>query len=403
MKCKIYFMCLITIIFTFIITVPKLAYSSEDELSTKLNQEILSIIEHNQENYDSVKSLQSRLTVELKETFEDKGTLHAIQEEQIWSDSYHLRNDVLGSKYIGDSGPIVVNERGEGKQKGSVVALCKSAGTINIWSDESKLGYSPDNRTVTIVPSSMDNNLLLRENRLLKYQTLNGRPLKEVVLEIIDKCANFDTRADKVDGEDCILLEWSFENGIEVHVWVVPSKGYAIKKKQILVNDQVTDEYTTTLKEYSDGIWWINTVISSEGDYSEEISVDSLTLNNPLDPSIFTLAGTNIPHGTTIRDKILGYYYTYGQGTEIVGEDVDFALEAMKDSFEGNIEEKVNSEGGPTQVQLDSEKAPDELNEVESNQPLVGQSDSRNPLILPLVLGILAVIVAGVIIKVKVR
>jgi hypothetical protein len=79
--------------------------------------------------------------------------------------------------------------------------------------------------------------------------------------------------------------------------------------------------YETTLKEYLPGIWGLDSAnvikhgsqVNSNLGKKIEISVKSLTLNEPINPKTFTLAGTNIPIGTRIRDDISGLRYVFGE------------------------------------------------------------------------------------------
>ena len=97
-------------------------------------------------------------------------------------------------------------------------------------------------------------------------------------------------------------------------IWVVPSKGYCIKKVQDGSKGEIDNEYTTILKEYSPGIWWFDTVQAREAHRREtivsELSIDSLTFNESIDPDIFTIWGINLSHETKIRDEMQGTIYT---------------------------------------------------------------------------------------------
>jgi hypothetical protein len=74
-------------------------------------------------------------------------------------------------------------------------------------------------------------------------------------------------------------------------------------------------EYTTTLKKYPPGIWWFKTVKVGKfrrGDAmsSLDISINSLTLNEPIDPELFTIWGINATAKTKVYDEIRNITYT---------------------------------------------------------------------------------------------
>lgn len=90
-------------------------------------------------------------------------------------------------------------------------------------------------------------------------------------------------------------------------IWVVPSKGYCIKKVQC----GSRREYTTTLKEYSPGLWWFHTVqaraVSGSETIVSRLSVNSLTFNEPIDPDVFTVWGLDdVTPQTKVTDEMQG-------------------------------------------------------------------------------------------------
>lgn len=183
------------------------------------------------------------------------------------------------------------------------------------------------------------------ENPLLKYQSVfYGMTLPEAIVESTKARYRLTTKSDQVDTEDCILLSCSQPDppnpaAANMKVWVVPSKGYCIKKYQNIVNNEVTYEYIMTLKEYAPGIWWFDSVrvmysgkIVPDGGFVSTVSTNSVSVNKPIDPTVFTLAGTNIPYGTHVIDEIAGLNYIYGHGYRISQQDVDLVLDAIKNT-----------------------------------------------------------------------
>jgi len=322
---------------------PTLADTTSTEAYLKLTEEMRNIIDHNQENFDSVRLIHGTIKIISTISYKDKGSRVKEQTEEIWYDGSHFRADILESRFIGkETAPLLLEEDNMG---GRTTLEPEPVGCVKIDSFESRMSYRPG--TVHIYPPENDAGKVLRSTNLMHYQTIMGRTLKELIL----RSAAFTVKNETVNGDDCLLLEYyNAKYEIARKIWIVPSKGCCIKKTQLLQKGIVHEEYTTTLKEYLPGIWWFDSVKvktrrDSEGIFPDvrlELSVESVTLNEPIDPKTFTLAGTNIPPGTKVSDHISGLQYVYGAGYELAQEDVDLALDALKNSQDKPIKETVD-------------------------------------------------------------
>ncbi len=312
------FICCTLINFIFFSVNPALGDATSTEAYLKLTDEMRNIVDRNQKNFDSVRWIHGTVKIVSTNSYKDKGSRVKEQTEEIWYDGSHSRTDILESKFIGkETDPLLVEEDSRG---GKITFEPMPIGYTEIESIESKMLYHPSMQTVNISPPEQDARRYLRSIGLMDYQTITGSTLKEVVLRCAEKDYYFTVKSETVDGDDCLLLEYdNAKYDITRKIWIVPSKGYCIKKMQLQQKGIVHEEYTTTLKEYLPGIWWFDSVKAKTLGGGEEInpdrilelSVKSLTLNEPIDRKTFTLAGTNIPSGTRVHDEITGITYNY--------------------------------------------------------------------------------------------
>jgi hypothetical protein len=279
--------------------------ASED--SRKLSSEVLSAIEGNQATLDSVRTIQAILTKNSTHTHyvptnKDKelGSYKLIQKHKIRYDGNHFRIDQLEAKFTGD--------KVYRKSKPYV-------GTVHIDSPESIIDFEAVSNMVFIRPSEWNDRHKIRTNDMLRYQSARGATLKENILASAKNGYYFTATSDTVEGDNCVLLTCNYNNPeATLKIWIVPSKGYCIKKVQDGSKGEIDDEYTTTLKEYSPGIWWFDTVQAKRTSGPETVvcrlSVDSLALNEPIDPEIFTVWGIDISSETKIWDEMQSTMHT---------------------------------------------------------------------------------------------
>ena len=305
-----------------------------DNKAAGISNEILSIINGNQANLDSIHNMDVVLKRVGAYSFGVKGKRNLEEKIRIWDDKSHIRIDQLESKFVGDEKTNLLLEE---YNDGQAYFLPPPVGDVEIRSVEAKTNYYSDSSKVFIQPAEWLDKDKAGMNDMLKYQTVLGVTLKQNIIKSAKNGYYFNTKNESVDGDDCVLLSCYYpEQKVTLKIWVVPSKGYCIKKMQQSTMDKVYEEYVTTLKEYSPGIWCFDTVKANYQDLHEEdnsatieLSVESYKFNEAIDPQIFTIAGTNIPSGTKIIDKITGLKYVYGRGFELPDEDVDLALDEL--------------------------------------------------------------------------
>ncbi|MEJ2704944.1 MAG: hypothetical protein P8Z79_21105 [Sedimentisphaerales bacterium] len=231
--------------------------------SGKLSRDALSAMEGNQATLDSIRTMQATLTKSSSHSFSGKKGYNLEERHRIVCDGDHFRKDQLETWF-----------RGADEYRGYEKAL--PIGQVDIDSAQLNIDYFPPNSRVFVRPPKWSESYKIRTNDLMKYQSARGATLKEKTLKI----------------------------------WVVPSKGYCIKKMQDGSKGKIDDEYTTTLKEYSPGTWWFGTVKATKSTGLETVvcrlSLDSLIFNAPLDPDVFTVWGLDITSRTTITDEMQG-------------------------------------------------------------------------------------------------
>jgi hypothetical protein len=98
--------------------------------------------------------------------------------------------------------------------------------------------------------------------------------------------------------------------------------------------------------------------------------VESLRFNEPIHPGTFTIAGTNIPWGTPIVDKITGLNYVYGR-PQVYGEKVDLALDAVREAM------RAGANPGPSSNEA-SPNVPRAPPDVQGSASTVNQESGRS-------------------------
>jgi hypothetical protein len=360
--------------FLFFTVNPTLADATSNEAYLKLTDEMRDIVDRNQKNFDSTRSTHGTIKIISTNSFyHGKGSRVAEETVEFWYDGSHSRTDLLKSKFIGkETDPLLLEYE---STDGTAHIIPRSIGLTDIRSIESNMFYYPSRQTVFITPPKEEAGRDIRQINFFYYQTIMGRTLKEEVLRLAEHDQYFTVKNETADGDDCLLLEHhDTEYDITTKIWIVPSKGYCIKKRQVAQKGEVRVGYTTTLKEYLPGIWWFDSVKAinlggPEGinpDKKVELSVELLTLNKPIDPKTFTLAGTNVPYGTRVQDDISGLRYVYGTGYKLP-QDVDLALAAIEDSMERPVEETADLTEKPSQKETSKSKSSTEG--IENNDP----------------------------------
>ncbi len=284
------------------------------DLLKKLNPEVIAAMEGNQKTIDSIQTLQAVITLNSTHDYGEKGYRQMTQKLRIWYDGNNTRKDVLESRFTGkDTEPLSL---GQVEGEGQAYFEPPPVGDVEIQTSKSHIYYIPPTEYVGIYSSEKDKSEILWSNNITNYQSVIGHSLKEKILQSASLGYYFTTTSEKIGEDDCVLLSCDYSDvQMVLKIWVVPSKGYCIKKLQSIYKEKVANEYTTTLKKYSPNIWWFDTVKvgeSRQGDVitSSEISVNSLILNEPLHPDIFTVWGIDVTPNTKVHDEIQGTTYT---------------------------------------------------------------------------------------------
>ncbi len=295
---------------TFLVVIGVLLYVSNSTIAeqasagdlSRLSADALSAMEGNQATLDAIRTMQAIITKSSSHSFPDEKSYSLEEKHKIIYDGEHFRKDQLETRF-----------RGADEYKGYERAL--PIGLVDIDSAKSNIDYFPPNNRVFVRPPRWSDGYKIRENDLLRYQSARNATLKENILASAKNGYYFTATSDTVDRDDCVLLTCDYTNPEStLKIWVVPSKGYCIKKVQDGSKGKVDYEYTTILKEYSPGIWWFDIVQARKTTLWETIvsrlSVDSLTFNEPIDPEIFTVWGIDVSPETKITDEIQGTTYT---------------------------------------------------------------------------------------------
>ena len=283
---------------------------------SELSPEVLMAIRENQKTIDTVKTFHAT-TKRTDHIAREQGKRIMFVVQEIWYDGSHYRVDVKDSKFIGkDTTDLVLEKYPDGGKK---VFAPPPVRSWEIRLKESRLAFHGGDR-INIYPYQWDKENIISQCPILRYSMFRFTTLQEQVLRNKRQGYIWSAQSDSLDGEECILLSCSYPDyNQSAKAWVVPSKGYCVKKRQSTNEGTVAFEYATTLKEYSPGFWWFDRAVQKSRKTGEknpfetiELSIEKIEFNKPLDPKVFTIAGTHIPKGTKIKDRILGRDYVYG-------------------------------------------------------------------------------------------
>ncbi len=387
--------CLLAALLSALLASPCPAQTSQTPDAVDLDPQITTILDRHQQTLDALQSLEATFEILEHRSFKGIGTRTLKQTARTWWDGQRLRTDTLESRFIGEqTAPLLLTKDAQS----ATYYQPPPVGAVEIHSVESSLTYDPDLNRVNVTNPKWDKENQLSRNTLLKFQSvLYGLTLPETIRAITKQGLPCAISNDEVESEDCILL--SFAYGRDGHqamkIWVVPSKGYCIKKYQNHYRNEVVEEYTTTLKEYTPGLWWFDVVKAMysekthDGSCVSTVSVAAATINKSIDPNIFTLAATNVPYGTPVSDDVIGLKYVYASHKPFPPDD----LNSLRASFRNATpppRENPDSQG-PADV---TPNRPDSLQkDAGSSHHPDAPSRSSGPL-LQIAIGILLIVVA---------
>lgn len=262
-----------------------------EDLEARISPEILAITQANQNTREFMKVFDATITEVTDHDHGKKGRRGLRTKERIRYDGAHLRVDVLESEFLG----------GEETSRSRSVFAPPEAGEFNVESKDFSIDYRPSNNIVWVRPSEWDRRVTM--NTLLRFQSALGASLEENVLASAKNRCFFSSRPEKLGSDDCIRLSCEYPKwDQDLRIWVVPSKGYTVKRVQVLHKGKTQEDYTTTLKEYEPGLWWFDTVeVESVAiPQKRRIEVNALTIRPRIDPKIFSIDGLGVSDQTRV-------------------------------------------------------------------------------------------------------
>jgi hypothetical protein len=187
-----------------------------------------------------------------------------------------------------------------------------------VLTTEEVMSYRPGGAAMSIVPGDADNPYGERVKLLHKYTAVQqGRTLEKQVLKSWGEGFHPTVKWAELDGAECNLLTWDFaEARMAMKVWVAPAQGSMIRKVQQFYKGELTGEWTATLRDYGDGVFWVERI--EEKDWHEDrpepathltATVRELKPNVPVEAERFTIAGMGVPAGTQVQDRRRGVEY----------------------------------------------------------------------------------------------
>jgi len=238
---------------------------------------------------------------------------------RVWSKGRQLAEDVISQPAAGhERGPFVIEDRG----KEGLLAYPLD-GAQRVLTPEAGLSYSRGGGVLTIVAGDPQAPYGRHASVVHKYAALVlGETLEEKVNNDAGLGYHPAITPAIVEGLPCQLLEWQYPQAeMALKVWVVPSKGYMVKKLQTFHKGAVAQEWCVDLREYGDGLFWWEKVQHTKWAKGRIRSrtvarITDFEPNCSVDDSLFTLAGLDVPIGTEVRDRKLGLRYRYGELAE---------------------------------------------------------------------------------------
>lgn len=152
--------------------------------------------------------------------------------------------------------------------------------------------------------------------RMLGLVALPSGMLRHHHFETVLNSTNRDKpklRRDRWKGLDCWVISFHNQRGTYFEYWVVPSHGYnvtrnIVKSRPASKVTRITTVETEAAPVGSSGLWFprtctCETVRNGKLIEKEVLRITKISLNEPIDNKVFTLAGMDIAPGTTIAGK----------------------------------------------------------------------------------------------------
>lgn len=168
---------------------------------------------------------------------------------------------------------------------------------VEVW-DEPHPGLSPssaipDMRVLGLYPMDSYNLIYLD---LSSYLTRKDRDAEE------------STWVEDPQGP-LLLDRFTLKDGQEASFWVNPAKGYAVVRS-VIKADEIVDEIVCDVEKHADSGLYFPTHYVYTRSYDgketsrEDLTIDVISLNKPIDGSRFELASLGIPVGTPVYEPL---------------------------------------------------------------------------------------------------
>lgn len=113
---------------------------------------------------------------------------------------------------------------------------------------------------------------------------------------------------EQVNGVECWAIKWITKSGIAVSVWIAPSRGNNVVRLKL---EDPSGSYACSVESEvvsvgKSGLWYPRKVRYEDYEDGklaahETVEVEEVRLNEPIAPSVFTLAGLSIPDNTYVQ------------------------------------------------------------------------------------------------------
>ncbi len=181
-----------------------------------------------------------------KKSIYDIGTVEYWTKESIWYDRGSLCCKITDGDYFNNSPKgLVLEEDDRGGRYFTGIIVVNS---MSIFTEESQAWY--DGSKFATVNYFENTTVAINSNYLLRYQSVFGKSLKEMLLKCYEE-GKVTVQSENLDGEACVKLQWEFPNQGGGTVWLVPSKGHCIKKLQTQFKGEILNEYSKLLRSIS--------------------------------------------------------------------------------------------------------------------------------------------------------
>lgn len=194
----------------------------------------------------------------------------------------------------------------EDQESGGVVRT-KCFGEKLYYGYEHREGYGLEVRDFRFA-SRKDHHYFVHDPTILMLYPLWYRVSESVHKESFigsPRRTKFALQRTQWDGQEAWQVSF-MQNDCRITYWVVPSRGYSIvRMASYAPTPQTVIEHSvqSTNAHVRDGIWFPTTVryvelVDGKLTEQEDLEIETISINEPIDSAIFTPSGMNIPPGT---------------------------------------------------------------------------------------------------------